>query len=80
MYTIIAKREFNGPRTVREIFVGWSGRPETFADEAGAKAMVRELDGEVYYLSHNESGRPTYTVHRVDRLDRRFREEIAGTA
>ena len=80
MYAIIAKREFYGPSTVRELVLGWSGRPEIFADKAVAKAVVRELDDEVYHLSHNESGRPTYTVHRVDRLARHFREEVARGA
>ncbi|WP_296740425.1 hypothetical protein [Mesorhizobium sp.] len=80
MYAIIAKREFYGPAYVRELFAGEQGLPETFPDEAAAKAMVRELDGAVYYLSHNESDRPTYTARRVDRLARRFREEIARAA
>ncbi|RWQ14813.1 hypothetical protein [Mesorhizobium sp.] len=81
MYAIIAKREFYGPRTVRQLLADPTTRwPETFADQEAARAQVKELDSAVYYLSHNESDRPTYTVHRVDRLARRFREEIAGTA
>jgi hypothetical protein len=80
MYAIIAKREFYGPAYTRRLLVDGRGQPETFPDEAAAKAVVRELDGVVYYLSHNESDRPTYTVHRVDRLARHFREEIAQAA
>jgi hypothetical protein len=76
MYAIIEKREFYGPQSVRELLTDVFGMPETFADQKAARAKVRELDGAVYYLAHNESGRPSYTVHRVDRLARRFRDQI----
>ena len=30
-----------------------------------ARQLIEELDAEMYHTSHNESGRPTYTIVRA---------------
>lgn len=39
-----------------------NGEPVIFKSREAAQERINELDGETYYLSHNESGRPSYTI------------------
>lgn len=80
MYAIIEKLELYGPERVRRLVTDAVGTVEVFAEREAANARVREFDAEEYRLSHNESGRPAYTVRRIDRLARDFREQIARAA
>lgn len=68
-YAIVATREFYGPETRRSLVEDQeTGNPITFPDRASAKAYLANYDSGRYYLSHNESGRPTYAIRRVDGL------------
>ncbi|TWD58114.1 hypothetical protein FB480_101869 [Agrobacterium vitis] len=69
-YVIVITREFYGPmKATRNLLVGEYGhRAERFATLKDAKAKIAELNGERYYLAHNESARPTYKARAVDGL------------
>ena len=68
-YAIVMTREFYGPSKSKSLVLREDGqRALKFATSAAAKAMITDLDNEVYYLANNESARPTYKVARVDAL------------
>ena len=62
-FVILVTRHYYGGDDVTAPLYGESGRePEIFASFEEAQARVHEMDAAVYYLSHNESGRPIYTI------------------
>ena len=62
-FAILVTRHYYGVDDVTAPLYDERGRePEIFASYEEAKARVHEMDAAVYYLSHNESGRPIYTI------------------
>lgn len=73
MFIIVGTHDFYGPST-REIIVdqvvtdkdGNDMRIKFFETREAAEAYIAELDGERYYLMHDESGSPSYRVEDAD--------------
>uniref|UniRef100_UPI003003A77E AcrIC8 n=1 Tax=Rhodobacter phage RcNL1 TaxID=754047 RepID=UPI003003A77E len=63
MYAIRKIQFFYGP-TDKKSYVGEEagGRRELFKTRAEAQARIEDLEEGVYYLAHNESGRPDYKI------------------
>jgi len=60
---IIVQKYFYGPYSpLSYLSEDWQYEPIIFASRAAAQEKIDEIDNETYYLSHNESGRPTYTI------------------
>jgi hypothetical protein len=60
-FRVIVTREYYGPTAVSD----WSGdgnRTFEFDTYVEAQAWIDERDNEVYTTTHNEIGRPTYTI------------------
>lgn len=58
----------------------WYSRNDTYAYEfrgtlAECKEYVKDCESAVYYLSHNEIGRPVYSIVRIDNLGKYARME-----
>lgn len=65
-YAIVMTREFYGPAKRKSLVLREDGQCALrFATISAAKAMIADLDNEVYYLAHNESARPVYSVAPV---------------
>lgn len=47
-----------------------------FDGKASALEYVKELDGRVYYLSHNEYARPDYTVYPADKIPKHIQRQL----
>ena len=62
-FAILCTHYYYGCREVTLPLTDEGGRnPELFASYEEAKKMVQSMDDCIYYLSHNESGRPIYTI------------------
>lgn len=60
---IIVRKYFYGPyHPLSYLCEDWSYEPIVFTSKAAAQEKINEMDNETYYLSHNESGRPGYTI------------------
>ena len=60
---IIVKKYYYGPYSpISYLSDELSGETTIFASKEEAQERINELDDETYYLSHNESGRPSYTI------------------
>lgn len=64
IYAICVTRHYYAPQpnTKRRLLDDHGA--EWVGTRAEARAKIRELDGTLYYLSHNESDRPDYTIVR----------------
>jgi hypothetical protein len=76
MYTIIIRYKLDASAYTRSLVYGEDGKPGIFDSEAAARGRARMLESWACCLPFAAN----YTVHRVDRLARRFREEIAKAA
>jgi hypothetical protein len=61
-YVIEVLKEWYGPSKTRHHLADYQDCLMTFNTRESAQAKADSLDQTVYELSHNESGRPTYTV------------------
>lgn len=64
-FRITERRFFYGP-DVRESWVEEHGKILEFDSKEAAQAWIDEREGETYYLSHNESGRPAFIITPVE--------------
>lgn len=62
MFAIRQTRHFYGPRTEKSPLIDEDGHELRFATHAAAQAHIDELNDSIYYLGHNESGRPEYKI------------------
>lgn len=63
---VLISRNFYGPRSDISVAMTSDGqREEEFETAADAQAWIDEVDGVTYYLSHNESSRPTYKIVEI---------------
>lgn len=67
-FVVIIKREYYGPRTERTLAQGRTGEVVQTHNRAAAQDWIEQEDSGRYYLAHNESCRPTYTVRPVSGL------------
>ncbi len=77
-YVIVATHSFYGPSETREL-VGdreRMGRAAVFETREGAAEYLAAYDSGTYYLRHNESDRPSYTIRTVRSLPRYLAEQI----
>ena len=70
-YVIRADRNFFGPSIKSELvcnIVDWCSVPAKFDSREKAELFCCDLESSEYHLSHNESGRPDYTVLPLSRV------------
>ena len=67
-YVVRQTRHYYGPSNERSLVIGDDCRAMRFDTAKAARDHITSLDDAPYYMSHNESGRPDYSVCRVDRL------------
>jgi hypothetical protein len=61
-YHIRKTRYCYGPSRVKSLVCNEFDSPVVFESRKDALEWVREYNNSTYYLSHNESGRPTFTL------------------
>lgn len=66
-HTVRARHYYFGPKEVVKYHFSGS--------LAECKEFVNKSESKTYYLLHNESGRPTYKIARIDSLGERARRE-----
>ena len=76
-YVIVRTRYFYGPSEARDVVLNQHGKPLIFDSRKAAESHIADLDSETYYLTHNESSRPSYRVYALDRLPRYLADSIA---
>lgn len=59
-HTVRARHYYYGPKEIVKYHFSGS--------LAECKEYVKKSESETYYLTHNESGRPTYKIVRIDSL------------
>lgn len=57
-WAILITRELYGPETRVELYRAWGCDPTQYDSHREAVDAIRELEGQRYYLAHNESGSP----------------------
>ena len=68
-YVIKITRSFYGPSTKSSLEMSEGcQRAQRFTSPAAARARIAAMESGVYHTGHNESGAPTYSVVRADRL------------
>jgi hypothetical protein len=76
-YVIVVSREFYGPATRKSLYLRDDGQSaRKFATRDAAKAFISDLDGETYHLAHNESGRASYKIARIDALPAYLADQV----
>ena len=63
LYMIVIHRHHYGPKTIIGLHCDDSGHPVRLG-RADALAEIERLEDAPYYLSHAESGRPSYSLTR----------------
>ena len=77
MYVIVERMSFFAPKPdLRCLVRDEAGGVALFKERSAARSRVRELDDEVYFLSHGQSGRGEYTVRSVRGLPEYLRWEM----
>jgi len=64
-YAIVTTRYWYGPRVSKSRHIDDETGQEWQGSHAEAVAMIAKLDESMYSLSHNESGRPVYSIVRA---------------
>lgn len=63
-YVIQKIRQYYGPYETKSMVCDEYGETVIFETKKGAKAYISKVEGLVYYLDHNESGRPEYKIKK----------------
>jgi len=61
-YRIEAQKNYYGPKVVTSVVIDADGFPRHFGTKQQAKEWIEEQASRLYYLDHNESGRPTHII------------------
>lgn len=76
-YVIHRTRHYYGPEEIESLEVAndSQGRPLVFRTKEKAEAFIEGMEGDRYYLAHNESSRPDLVAMAIDDLPSDIREQ-----
>lgn len=63
-YVIQKTRQYYGPYETKSTVCDEYGETVIFETKKDAKAYIDKVEGLVYYLDYNESGRPEYKIKK----------------